>query len=112
MTFVAGIYGGQLVIDVGVIIERDILPENKLPNELPDPTDRQGRSKKPSKDRESMRWMGYGVEFIGVLGIFTYAGYWADEKLQTKPWLMILAMTVAFVGMIYLLFKETANWRK
>lgn len=101
-----------MVIDVGVIIERDILPENKLPNELPDPIDRQDRSKKSSKDRESMRWMGYGVEFIGVLGVFTYAGYWADEKLQTKPWLMILAMTVAFVGMIYLLFKETANWRK
>ncbi len=59
-----------------------------------------------------MRWVGFGVEFIGVLGVFTYAGYRADRTLQTGPWLMITGMSIAFVGMIYLLFKETAHWRK
>jgi len=64
------------------------------------------------KGGESIRWAGFGVEFIGVLGVFTYAGYWADKTLQTSPWLMIAGMLVAFVGMIYLLLKETTPWRK
>ena len=59
-----------------------------------------------------MRWMSFGIEFVGVMGIFTFAGYWADERLGTKPWLMIVGLVVGFIGMTYLLFKETANWRK
>ena len=63
-------------------------------------------------DRSSLRWMSFGVEFIGVLGIFTFAGYWADGKLGTQPWLMIAGLGIAFVGMMYLMVKETAVWRK
>ena len=64
------------------------------------------------KDRKALRWMGFGIEFIGVLGIFSYGGWWADQKLDTRPWLMLTGFAVAFVGMMYLLYKETANLRK
>ena len=63
-------------------------------------------------NRSSLRWMGYGVEFVGVLGVFTYMGYRADEHWQTTPWLMITGLLMAFTGMFYLLIKETAHWRK
>ena len=64
------------------------------------------------KDRKALRWMGFGIEFIGVMAIFSYAGWWADQKLDTGPWLMLIGFAVAFTGMIYLLYKETANLRK
>ncbi|MCF7958859.1 MAG: AtpZ/AtpI family protein [Phycisphaerae bacterium] len=64
-----------------------------------------------NEDRQSMRWLGYGVEFIGVLGIFTYMGYMADEKFKTTPWLMLTGLLVSFIGMIYLLIKETKDWQ-
>ena len=71
-----------------------------------------GPSGKADEDRNSMRWMGFGIEFIGVLGIFAYGGYWGDKKYDTAPWLMVLGIVVGFVGMMYLLYKETAQWRK
>ena len=71
-----------------------------------------GKAKYPLEEGQPMRWVGFGVKFIGILGIFTYAGYWADRTLQTSPWLMITGMSIAFVGMIYLLFKKVAHWRK
>ena len=66
----------------------------------------------PFEDRQSMRWLSYGIEFIAVLAIFTFFGYWADKKYNTEPWLMVTGLTIGFIGMIYLLFKETEKWRK
>lgn len=62
--------------------------------------------------RQSMRWAGFGIELIGVMGLFTYAGYLADERWHTRPWLMLGGMLLAFTGMMYLLWKETGVWRK
>ena len=58
------------------------------------------------------RWLGLGVEFGGVIGIFTWAGYWADRKLGSSPWLMVAGLMVGFVGMTYLLYKETRDLHK
>lgn len=63
--------------------------------------------------RSGMRWIGYGIELSGVTFIFTYAGWWADQWFGHKvPWLMFSGLIIAFVGVTYLLFKETAKWRK
>lgn len=60
-----------------------------------------------------MRWIGFGIELVGVMGLFGYGGYRADQKLEHKvPWLMLVGMLIAFVGMMVQLFKETAKWRK
>jgi hypothetical protein len=65
------------------------------------------------KDRNPMRWVGYGLEFIGVLAIFSYGGWWLDKKLGHEvPWLMMVGFGMGFVGMVYLLYKETSDLRK
>ena len=69
-------------------------------------------SKKNSVERSSLRWLSYGIEFAGVLGIFTYAGYWADQRFGSEPWLTVSGLLFGFIGMFYLLIKETAKWRK
>ena len=52
------------------------------------------------------KWAGIGFEFAGVIGIFVYMGYVADEKFETGPWLLLTGFFVGFVGMLYLVFKE------
>ena len=64
------------------------------------------------EDRNSLRWMSLGIEFVGVMGIFAYLGYLGDEKFGTGPWLMFVGVIIALVGMTYLLFKETKKWRQ
>jgi len=60
-----------------------------------------------------MRWLSFGVEFIGVLGVFSYAGWALDRKLQHRwPWLMLVGFAFAFAGMMVLLVKETRELRK
>ena len=73
------------------------------------PKRRKGRE--PPKPK--IRLMGFGVELAGVMALFGWGGYWADQKLgHSWPWLMSGGLIVAFVGMMYRLFKETADWRK
>ncbi len=92
---------------------RNNLPNNNLTENSSKPSKESPEEKEPFKDRKAMRWMGYGIEFMGVLAIFTYAGWWADEKLEHSwPWLMLIGFGISFVGMMYLLYKETADLRK
>lgn len=72
----------------------------------------QPERKDNDNDRLSLRWLSIGIEYIGVCGIFTYAGYYADRRYGTEPWLMVTALLVAVIGMTYLMLKETAGWRK
>lgn len=55
------------------------------------------------------RWLGFGIEFAGVIGLFCYMGYKLDEALNTSPWLLIGGFFVGFIGMFYLLIKQTRN---
>ena len=66
----------------------------------------------PREDLKSLRWSSLGIEFVGVMGIFTYLGYLCDKRFGTGPWLMFVGIIIAFVGMTYLLFKETKKWRQ
>ena len=68
---------------------------------------------KVDKDRTSLRWLGFGFEFAGVIAIFTWLGHKADQKLgNTGPWLLLTGFGFGFVGMMYLLIKETFPLRK
>ena len=61
----------------------------------------------------SMRWMGLGLEIAGLVVLFSYLGWRLDEKLEHHfPVLMISGFVIAFVGRIYLLFKETKQQRE
>ncbi|MBN1764742.1 MAG: AtpZ/AtpI family protein [Sedimentisphaerales bacterium] len=87
------------------------MPTNGLPEKTDPPSDVPNQTDHSSDTFNSMRWMSYGLELAGVIGIFTYGGYKLDEKLQTLPWLMIAGFFIGFVGMMYLLWKELRNIR-
>jgi F0F1-type ATP synthase assembly protein I len=60
-------------------------------------------------NRGYTRWLGFGVEFGGVLAVFCYLGYKLDQKLNTSPWFLLAGFFLGFVGMLYIVIKETWN---
>jgi F0F1-type ATP synthase assembly protein I len=80
-----------------------------------DQTNKPQQDKPPQEDdkRGYFRWLGIGVEFCGVLGVFCYIGFKIDERFGTSPLFLIISFFFAFTGMFYLILKETRDiWRK
>ena len=64
------------------------------------------------KWKDLMKWSGLGIEFAGVIILFCYFGYKLDEKLQTSPWFFLGGFFLGFIGMLYIIIKDTRNlWR-
>ena len=73
------------------------------------PQDNQPENK---KWKTIIKWSGLGVEFAGVIILFCYFGYKLDEKLQTSPWFLLAGFFLGFIGMLYIIIKDTRNlWR-
>ncbi len=58
--------------------------------------------------------MGLGIQFVAVLLAFLFAGQWLDEKLGTKPWLLILGVFLGFIlSVLYMYLRlNEANRKK
>ena len=73
----------------------------------------QSDAKKNDDSRAYARWAGLGFEFVGVLAVFCYMGYKLDEMLNTSPWFLLVFFAVGFIGMFYIILKQSWNmWRK
>ena len=65
-----------------------------------------------SKWKTLMKWSGLGVEFAGVIFLFCFFGYRLDEKFRTSPWFLLAGFFLGFIGMLYIIIKDTRNlWR-
>ena len=42
------------------------------------------------------RYSGVGLKYSATLGVFAFAGYWADGKLGTSPWLLLAGVFLGF----------------
>jgi len=42
------------------------------------------------------RHAGVGLQFAAAIGVFAFAGYWADGRLGTRPWLLLVGVLVGF----------------
>ena len=58
------------------------------------------------------KWAGLGVEFGGVVLVFCGIGYWLDQRWHTSPWLLLTGFFIAFIGMLYNIWKQTQNIRQ
>jgi len=58
------------------------------------------------------KWLGFGMEFCGVLAVCSYIGYKLDQRLNSSPWFLLTGFFVGFVGMVYLVIKETWYLRR
>ncbi len=63
--------------------------------------------------RYYFKWLGFGIEFGGVVAVFCYMGYQLDAALDTSPYFLLTGFFLSFIGMLYLVFKQTRDmWRK
>jgi hypothetical protein len=71
----------------------------RTPTEPPEPP--KARKQEPSP------WalVGIGMEFAGVVVLFTLGGMWLDGKWGTSPLWTLLALGFALVGSIYNLWR-------
>ena len=53
-----------------------------------------------------LKWTGLGFEFAGVVALFVYLGYKADERWDSSPWGVLIGAGVGVTGGIYWLAKE------
>jgi len=76
----------------------------------PDPT---GRKPERSSFAGAADYMGLGIQFVAVLLAFLFAGQWLDEKLGTKPWLLILGVFLGFIlSVLYMVLRLNEGNRK
>ncbi len=60
--------------------------------------------------RNALRWMGVGVEFAIVVGVFSYIGHLLDNHYGNEgPWLLIAGFFVGFLLMLYWLLKSARD---
>ena len=64
-------------------------------------------------DHNYSKWLGIGIEFCGVLGLFSYIGYRLDKVFNSSPVCFLASFAIGFAGMFYLILKQTRDvWRK
>lgn len=70
------------------------------------PLDSQAREKEKREMRAWHRLAGVGIEFIVAVVLFGFIGRFADRKLGTDPWLMVVGFAVGFATGLYLMLRE------
>lgn len=65
-----------------------------------------GPQKKDNDRVDYYRWLGFGIEFCGVIGIMCYLGFKLDQYLNTGPWLLLVFFFLGFSGMMYITVKD------
>jgi len=50
-------------------------------------TDMDEKKRDTNTVRSSLKWMGAGIEFCGVVSVFAFFGYLLDAHFHTSPWL-------------------------
>jgi F0F1-type ATP synthase assembly protein I len=89
------------------------MSENNGPD-APDKDEQEELDKKEQLQKEewqqiSVRWMGIGIEFTAVVGIFSWLGYFLDEKGGTSPGFLIMGFLVGFSIMLYTMIKRAGG---
>ncbi len=69
------------------------------------------KNKLPQKEKQALnnyiKYSGLGFQMIGVIGVFTYAGYKLDEAQQTKtPIYTGISSLFGVLISLYIVFKS------
>lgn len=61
-----------------------------------------------AKDKEQSPWRfaGFGLQFAGLVILFTFMGYEIDKRMGWFPWMTVTLSMLAVIGNMYLLIKE------
>jgi ATP synthase protein I len=54
--------------------------------------------------REATPFLALGIQFAAIVVLMFFIGKWGDEKLNTKPWLMLLGLLIGISAGFYHFF--------
>ena len=61
---------------------------------------------KQNQPNEYLKYTGLAFQLAGVIGVFTYAGYWLDKKfMDGEPVFLIVFLLLGTFGAIYQLYR-------
>ena len=65
--------------------------------------------KRPQAGGDSSLWSlaGLGIQFAVSVGLLAYLGVWLDRKFGWTPWAVVTLTSLAVIGNLYLLIKES-----
>jgi F0F1-type ATP synthase assembly protein I len=66
-------------------------------------------ARRRQKAVEWSRYAGLGFQFAATIGLFTWAGWWADKRLASSPWCMLLGVALGFTGALIALVKAVPS---
>ena len=61
---------------------------------------------RPGEGSPASAYAGAGFQFAFAMLLFFFAGRWADQRLGTAPWLMLVGMVVGGVAGFYSMYKK------
>jgi ATP synthase protein I len=61
---------------------------------------------------EWSRYAGLGAQFAATVGLFTWLGWWADTRLSSSPWCMLLGVALGFSGGLLALVKAVPSGKR
>ncbi|MCF7954387.1 MAG: AtpZ/AtpI family protein [Phycisphaerae bacterium] len=79
------------------------------PDKRQEELDREEQIQKEEWQKISFRWMGIGIEFLVVVGIFSGIGYFLDKKSNTSPGFLIFGFFIGFITMLYTMIKRAGG---
>ncbi|MDI6780237.1 MAG: AtpZ/AtpI family protein [Bacteroidota bacterium] len=62
--------------------------------------------------REAMPYLTIGIQMAAIVVILFFVGKWADEKLSTSPWLLLLGIFLGIGSSFYHFFKTIVEINK
>ncbi len=62
--------------------------------------------------QEAGPYLGLGLQLAAAVIVFYFIGSWADQKLSTAPWLMIVGVTIGAVGGFIQFFRSVSELTK
>ena len=68
------------------------------------PTDPEDAPRRVTDDYA--RYAGLGIQFAATMGVLGALGYWADTRLGTGPWLLVVGIFLGAVGGFVSLVKQ------
>ena len=62
--------------------------------------------------REAIPYLAIGIQISAIVVIFVLAGKYADDKLSTTPWLLLLGIFIGIFASFYHFFKTINQLNK
>lgn len=59
-----------------------------------------------------MPYLTIGIQMAAIMVIMIFIGKWADEKLNTSPWLLLLGIFIGIGSSFYIFFKTVIGMNK